>query len=288
MKTKNIIITADDLGIDHEINMGIAETYTNGILTSSALLVNTPYSDEGIKLAKQLQGLETGLHLSIVEGMSLKGKESTVTDKIRYFDDQLCLIKHWKDFLLKYVTGKINFDDLEEELDLQFKKFTKHFDEIPFVNGTQHLHIMPKVIDIVLRLSVKYKVKAIRLPSIERPSVLYLNKRFPVLVPFQILGTIAKQKANRQNINYPGAVLGMQYSGRIDVSLFKKMINHLPTEVNEIVMHPGYTSIRLKKNLPWAYANFNWELEKSTLISKNIQEDIQKKNIKRINFNSLN
>lgn len=288
MNNKKIIITADDLGIDSDINRGIEESYTNGVLTSTALLVNTPKTDEGIAIAKKLEGLEVGLHLSIVEGMSLTGKQSSVTDTDKYFDNQLCLIKHWKVFLIKYFTGKINLHHLEVELDLQFKKFKEHFDEIPFVNGTQHLHIMPGVIDVVLQLAEKYKVKAIRLPSVEKPSVLYLNKRFPVLIPFQLLGSIAKQKARRKNMKFPGAVLGMQYSGKIDESTFKKMITHLPAEVNEIVMHPGYTSAMLQNNLPWAYTGFNWEMEKNTLTSLDIKQFIENKSITRINFNSLN
>ena len=288
MKNKNIIITADDLGIDEQINMGIAEAYSDGLLTSTALLVNTPKTDEGINLAKGLDGLEVGLHLSIVEGISLTGKESSVTDDIKYFDNQLCMVRHWKDFLKKYFTGKIKLHDLEEELDLQFKKFKIHVEEIPFVNGTQHLHILPGVIDVVLKLAEKYKVKAIRLPSIEKPSVLYLNKRFPVLIPFQILGSLAKQKAKQKNIKFPGAVLGMPYSGQIDNSKFLKMLNNLPSENNEIVMHPGYTSLQLRNNLPWAYGEFNWELEKSTLTDPVIRDFIKINNIKRINFSSLN
>lgn len=288
MNNKKIIITADDLGIDTDINRGIQESYTNGVLTSTALLVNTPKTNEGIAIAKKLDGLEVGLHLSIVEGMSLTGRESSVTDNNKYFDDQLCLIKHWKDFLIKYFTGKIKLHDLEVELDLQFQKFKEHFDEIPFVNGTQHLHIMPGVIDVVLKLAEKYQVKAIRLPSVEKPSVLYLNKRFPVLIPFQLLGSIAKQKARKKNIKSPGAVLGMQYSGKIDEATFKKMVSNLPARINEIVMHPGYTSAILRNNLPWAYNGFNWELEKNTLTSKEIKQFIENKRITRINFNSLN
>jgi predicted glycoside hydrolase/deacetylase ChbG (UPF0249 family) len=198
------------------------------------------------------------------------------------------MVRHWKDFLKKYFTGKIKLHDLEEELDLQFKKFKIHFEEIPFVNGTQHLHILPGVIDVVLKLAEKYKVKAIRLPSIERPSILYFNKRFPVMIPFQVLGSLAKQKAKQKNIKFPDAVLGMPYSGKIDNKLFSRMLSNLPAESNEIVMHPGFTSHLLRKNLPWAYSDFNWELEKRTLTDPMHRDFIATNNIHRIHFTSLN
>lgn len=288
MNVKKIIITADDLGIDNQINKGIAESYTNGILTSSALLVNAPNTEEGVKIAKMYNNLEVGLHLSIVEGIALTNKRSSITDELSYFDNKICLTKNWKDFLIKYFLGKLKLVELEAELDLQFKKFLDYFDEIPFVNGTQHLHILPGIIDIVLKLAEKYKVKAIRLPSLEKPSILYLNKRFPVLIPFQVLGTIAKRKAKQKKIKFPDAVLGMQYSGNIDERTFIKMLKNLPFQTNEIVMHPGYSSNTLKNNLPWAYSNFNWQLEKKTLISEFTKTYLEKNNIIRINFKTLN
>src|SRR4030043_1128708 len=103
---KRIIITADDLGIDKNINKGIIESFNNGLLKSTALLMNAPETDEGIQLARQNPGLETGIHLSIVEGISLRGVPSSITDKLSYFSNKICLIKHWKDFLKKYALRK--------------------------------------------------------------------------------------------------------------------------------------------------------------------------------------
>jgi chitin disaccharide deacetylase len=284
---KNIIITADDLGSDPNINRGIIESYKSGVLCSTALLMNALHTDEGIQLAKENPGLETGIHLSIVEGISLRGEKSTITDEISYFGDY-SLTRNWKVFIKKYITGKINFGELEEELELQIVKFLRHFPEIPFLNGTQHMHIMPGVWQIVLKLAVKYHIKAIRTPSMEWPNSLWLNKRFPFMIPFQVLGQYAKHTANAKGIKTPDRVLGMQFSGNISKPVLLSILRNLPeNKTSEIVMHPGYESSMLRENLPWGYSTFDWESEREALLSNEIKSFIESSKIRLSKFSEL-
>jgi len=287
MKQKKIIVTGDDLGIAQEINKGILESYKNGILTSSALLMNAPYTKEGVEIALRNPGLEVGIHLSIVEGISLRGEKSTVTDNLCYFNDKVCLIKDWKSFLKLYILGRINFSELEEELELQIIKFLEYFRDIPFVNGTQHMHILPKVWKIILKLCLKYNVKAIRVPSLEYPSSLWLNKRLPFLIPFQLLGEKAKCGLKKTNIKSPKRVIGMQYSGKISETILLKIFKNLPDKIVEIVIHPGYESMSLRTNLPWAYANFDWDTERYALQSEKVKNFIKNNNIILCRFHDL-
>ena len=282
-----LIITADDLGIDPYINSAIVECYKEGLLTCSALLVNAPYSKEGIEIAKKYPNLEVGLHLSIVEGLSLRRVESTVTDDIQYFND-ICLIRDWKIFAKKYFLGKINFNELEEELELQILEFLKHFPKIPFINGTQHMHLLPKVWKIVVKLAKKYEIKGIRVPSIEFPNRHYLNSRLLPLVLFNILGQFDRLSLKKSNIKTTNNVIGMQYSGKISQDILLKILKSISKKsTSEIVMHPGYESLTLRKNLPWAYSKFNWDLERQALLSPKIKEFIIKNNIELIKFTDL-
>ncbi len=287
MSKRRIIITADDLGIDSSINKGIIESYKNGVLTSTALLMNVPETHEGITLAKENPGLEVGIHLSIVEGISLRGMESTITDPLTYFDNKICMIRDWKAFLKKYISSKINFHELEEELELQIQSFLRHYNSIPFVNGTQHMHLMPKVWKIILKLAKKYDVKAVRLPGLTMPSKLWLNKRLPFLIPFQLLGELGKRNCRKSGIKYPKDVVGMQYSGKINEIRLLFLLKNIQTETLEIVMHPGYESLKLRDNLPWAYSTFDWDSERKAIQSEKVKEYILKNNIELINFSKL-
>ena len=282
-----LIITADDLGIDPNINSAIVECYKQGLLTCSALLVNAPYSNEGIEIAKKYPNLEVGLHLSIVEGLSLRNIESTITDDIQYFNG-ICLIRDWKLFTKKYFLGKINFNELEEELELQILEFLKHFPKIPFINGTQHMHLLPKVWKIVVKLAKKYEINGIRVPSIEFPNSHYLNSRFLPLILFNILGQYNRLSLKKSNIKTTNSVIGMQYSGKISQDILVRIIESISkNSTSEIIMHPGYESVTLRQNLPWAYSSFNWDLERQALLSPKIKELIIKNNIELIKFSDL-
>jgi predicted glycoside hydrolase/deacetylase ChbG (UPF0249 family) len=282
-----VIFTADDLGIDIPINDGIIETYRKGILKSSALLMNVPHTDQGIKYAKENPGLEIGLHLSIVEGISLRGKDSSITDPKRYFDNKVCLLRDWKSFIKKYLTRNLNYTELREELELQIIEFLKHFQHIPFLNGTQHMHILPGVWRIVFELCRKYNVKAVRLPKIQGPSIFWINKRFPFLLPFQLFGQFARRDLKNTGIKYPDDVLGMQYSGKISEDRLLFILKNLPVGKVEIVMHPGFNSKYLRENLPWGYSTFDWETEKSALLSPKVKDYLDEKEISIINFSQL-
>lgn len=282
-----IIITADDLGIDPNINKAIVKCYKEGILTSSALLVNAPFSKEGIEIAKSHPGLEVGLHLSIVEGLSLRGKKSSVTDQLCYFCG-ICLIRDWKHFLKKYFLGKINLHELEEELELQILEFLKHFPSIPFINGTQHMHLIPGVWKIVLKLAKKYNVKAVRVPSVEFPNSLYVTPRVLPLISFNFLGEMARFSLQNSNIKTSHKVIGLQFSGQLSETVLMKILKTLkPETVSEIVMHPGYASTMLRTNLPWAYTTFDWDVEREALLSTTVKEYISKKNIQLIKYSNL-
>jgi chitin disaccharide deacetylase len=284
---KRIIITADDLGIAPEINMGIMESYQHGLLSSAALLMNAPYTHEGIALALQNPGMETGIHLSIVEGISLRGKKSSITEPVGYFGD-CCLIRNWKEFMKKYTLGRIDFKELEEELELQILEFLKHFPEIPFLNGTQHLHLLPKVWNLVIKLAVKYRIKAIRTPSLEIPTRLWLNSRLPFIIPFQVLGQYAKVNARKNGIKTPDGVIGLQFSGKISEDVLLNILKYIPeNKTTEIVMHPGYDCPGLREKLPGEYSSFNWNIERLALLSVEVKEYMSLNNIQLSKFSVL-
>lgn len=284
---KRIIVTADDLGISPHINRGIVEAFKDGILTSTALLMNVPYTGEGVLIARENPDLEVGIHLSIVEGYSLRGKYSSITDEKDYFSGKPCLIRDWKNFIKKYLTGKIIFPELEEELELQFQQFLSNFDHIPFVNGTQHMHILPKVWKIIFKLCKKYDVKALRLPALQWPNALWLNTKSLFLVPFQVFGAMARNDLKKSGIKTTDDVLGMQFSGKISDRVFIKLLKHVKPGITEIVMHPGYESPELRQNLPWAYATFDWDIERKTLTSAQVKQFIQNNNIKTAKFSNI-
>jgi chitin disaccharide deacetylase len=62
---KYLIVNADDFGASHGINRGIVEAHQRGILTSTSLLVDTPWSQDAVTLARAAPDLSVGLHVHL-------------------------------------------------------------------------------------------------------------------------------------------------------------------------------------------------------------------------------
>lgn len=284
---KSIIITADDLGLDTNINRGIAEAYQNGIVTCAALLMNAPATDEGIAIALGNPGLEVGIHLSIVEGYSLRNVVSTITEKYAYFDNAICLKRNWIEFIKCYLKGSINLKELEEEFELQIDKFKMNFKSIPFLNSTQHLHMLPGIWKIVLKLCKRHHINYIRLPKLTLPDNLWLNRRILFLFPFLVLGSYCRLNLKNTTIQSADHVVGMQFSGSINTERMIFILANLTDGISEIILHPGYRSSYLLEKLPASYADFDWEAELLAATSFKIKDFITENNIHLIRFSDI-
>jgi hypothetical protein len=62
MTRRLLIVNADDLGYDPEVSRGILEALEAGVVTSTTLMVNTPFSEEAARAA---HGRAVGLHLNL-------------------------------------------------------------------------------------------------------------------------------------------------------------------------------------------------------------------------------
>ena len=60
---KYLVVNADDFGASRGINRGIIEAHRRGILTSTSLLVNTPWSEEAVEASRAAPQLSVGLHI---------------------------------------------------------------------------------------------------------------------------------------------------------------------------------------------------------------------------------
>jgi predicted glycoside hydrolase/deacetylase ChbG (UPF0249 family) len=60
-----LIVNADDFGLTRGVNRGIAEAHRRGVLTSTSLLVDTPFSEDAAALIADLADLSVGLHADL-------------------------------------------------------------------------------------------------------------------------------------------------------------------------------------------------------------------------------
>jgi predicted glycoside hydrolase/deacetylase ChbG (UPF0249 family) len=135
---KFLIINADDFGYGHGVNRGIVELVGRGIVTSAALMVNTPGTAEAVRLAAEHPSLSLGLHVNFTN------------EAVPMFD----------------------FDDPEicrRELRRQFDSFRQLTGRLPtHLNSHQHVHRRPRCRYSFLELAEEHG-----LPLRDRPPVIY-------------------------------------------------------------------------------------------------------------------
>jgi|SRR5438477_12694452 len=136
---KCLIVNGDDLGASRGINRGILEAHERGILTSTSLLVNTPWSGEAARLSRAAADLSVGLHVDL-------GKELTLT------------------------AGSPG--SLRDELRRQFARFLELMDRRPTHLDSHHnVHRDPQALPLFLELAQQHG-----LPLREHSSVRYFSK----------------------------------------------------------------------------------------------------------------
>lgn len=145
---KRIIINADDFGLSPGVNEGIIESYLNGILTSTTLMVNQPYANHAINLYQSNRGLGLGIHLTFDKGKSCFGI-SSLTDA----DGNLCSFSELS------INGKK--EDFINEIEAQLLIFKKLTGSIPtHMDSHHHIHIkVPAAFEAVKFISNKYNLK---------------------------------------------------------------------------------------------------------------------------------
>lgn len=76
--TRRLILNADDFGYDPAVTRGIAEAMRKGVVSSTTMIVNSPWSEDA---AAEAQGLSIGLHLNLVRFSSVSIPSQEMTER---------------------------------------------------------------------------------------------------------------------------------------------------------------------------------------------------------------
>ncbi len=82
---KLLVVNADDLGYDPEIDRGILEAHARGIVTSATAMVETPFAAAALRAAPPSLG--TGLHAVLDPGLGRAGAEAALRRQLARFEE---------------------------------------------------------------------------------------------------------------------------------------------------------------------------------------------------------
>lgn len=282
---KRLIVNADDFGMHALVNAGIIEGHQRGMITSTSLLAVGDAYEEAIDLAKKNPRLGIGIHTALIGGLKplspINRIPSLVTKEGIFFDSHTTFIK-------KAMLGEINYQEVFEELSLQFEKIMAEGITITHVDGHQHLHMLPKVRMIVQTLMKQYKLKRLRLPK-ENYHFMNGNYKIARMVGkwgLSFLSDRASRDLKRFGCIYPDYFWGMMQGGHLTKKSLLSILQEVKKRegVHEIMVHPGKSNATLQYLYPWGY---RWEEELEAMTDKEALDYIAQANIRLIHFGDL-
>jgi len=147
---KRLIINADDFGMTEGVTNGIIDCHRDGVLTSTTLLVNAPFTEYALEEAKKYPDLGVGIHLATTYGRPLVAGEKSFTDAHGNFKLVTSYPNRWVD---------VDPDELYEEWHAQFERFIELAGKLPtHIDSHHHVHLNPNHHKVVLKLAKLYDV----------------------------------------------------------------------------------------------------------------------------------
>ena len=206
---KTLTIVADDFGYGLLRNEGILECLQASAVSCTSVLVNCKQTESGVKLLKR-NGLSgnSGLHFNITEGAPICDPES-ITSLVNKNGKFLGKEAFW---------GSPNIEEghVEMELCAQIRRFEQLFGFLPFrVDGHQHVHVHPKVVNIFAAVLRKLQILQTRVPLEHDLKCSHSSDRNSFHERIRSLALESKVIFNKRGIRYAQVFIGMNFMGSL-------------------------------------------------------------------------
>ena len=278
---KNIIVNADDFGRHELINRAVERAFNSGFLKSASLMAGGIAFDDAVSVAKKISGLGVGIHFTLANGNPvLPPKEipSLVTEKGIFHGDYI-------KFLKRYLSGKISLSEVRSELAAQLEKISRAGLKLTHFDSHQHLHHVPGIIEITLKLAEAAGIKSMRVANTKLfdGELDSLGKFFGRLG----LGSLAKfaaHVAHKKNFTTPEHFAGIVAGESVSEKFMLNLLENLQDGTTEVMLHPGVDNKILQDFCQWEH---DFEEELAAVTSPKILSLLAEKNISAINFADL-
>ena len=265
---KNLIVNADDLGWTDGVNRGVRDAFCGGIVTSTSLLANGAAFVEGLKAAKSAPGLGVGVHLNLNDGAPVAEPGSVPS----LLDGKGKFAGGPQTLLLKRARGRLVLAEVEREWDAQIRKVREAGIRPTHLDGHKHVHMLPGLFEIALRLAKRHGVEAIRVSLEEsslRAALSARGKHHPGVVMRQglaarglkFLARDAREQARRAGIATADYFCGIAQTGELTRDGVEFFLRSLPEGTTELMCHPGYADEALERSATRLRASRQKELE---------------------------
>jgi chitin disaccharide deacetylase len=282
---KRVIITGDDFGLAIPVNEAIVEAHRHGILTTASLMIGAAAAADAIERARQNPTLRVGLHVTLVEGhpVSVPTAIPDLVDEIGNFSDRP--VRSGFKYALWPGIGK----QLEAEIRAQFEAFAGTGLLLDHANTHNHLHLNPRILELILRVGRDFGLRAIRVPNEPalpswRTTGKGLTGRLAAWAFLSPLIVHMKRQLRRAQISGNDFIFGMADTGAMTAERVHRFLKYLPDGITEIYFHPATRRcLEIDRTMP----EYLHEEEYKALTSSRLMDAFELEGISRIAFSDL-
>lgn len=252
---KNLIVNADDLGWSQGVNRGIAEAHRTGLVTSTSLLANGPAFESALAVARANPELGVGVHLNLSDG-----PPSARPDQVPgLLNTARKLEASPETLLLRIARRSLELGEVEREWDAQITGIRNAGVAPTHLDGHKHVHMLPGLFEIALRLAKKHNIRAIRISHEASKLRAHLasggEQKTGVLLKqgvqargLKLLARDARDLADHAGIATSDYFCGIAQTGVLTLEGVETFLKNLPEGTTELMCHPGYVDDELRNS----------------------------------------
>ncbi len=233
-----MIVNADDLAMTPGANKAIFDGFDNGAITHASIMANCDFFDEAIVEANKREGLGIGMHLNLTYGKAL-------IQNPLYCNQNGVFKLGYKDLLLKRDNNFLNA--IEKELEEQIIKVKNRLNrDITHLDSHRHIHLIPHIYKIVIKLAKKYNINRVRLIKESFTKSISLNKKFNFIsnggiIKYLLLKTFTTIDKKYCDLYKDINFYSILYTGVVDSDILYKLKDE--KQNYEIMIHPSYVEL---------------------------------------------
>ena len=286
---KNLIVNADDLGWTEGVNRGIAEAHRHGIVTSTSMLANGKAFAKAVELVEKLPALGVGVHLNLSDGAPVAERKQVGS----LVNSKGIMQGGPESLLLRMARRGLEVEQVEREWDAQIRKLRDAGIQPTHLDGHKHVHMLPGLFEIALRLGKRHGIGAVRIAHEASPLRAALSageEQHAGVVMRQgvqarglkLLARDARELAERAGIATADYFCGIAQTGELTREGIARLLENLPEGTTELMCHPGYADAELEKSATRLQHSRQTELE--ILTDKGIRKLVASQGIRLIDY----
>ena len=250
---RSLVLHADDFGMNEAVSRGVLTGFRQGLLTSTAILTNSPGCSWAIAQWKNLQSqfsqhellsieprerlsdspapFDLGIHLNLTQGRPLTAGNYPallLDDDGRFPECRSALARR----LL--ISGWQFRAGIERELAAQIEVLLDHRIAPTHLNAHQYIDLFPVVASTIPGLLQRYSIRVVRVPwerGLTRSTLLSRFEPIHWRLGNWCLGQVKRMFAfhhliemKRHGVSHPAAYFGTSHAGRIDLDLMQDFL----------------------------------------------------------------